>query len=88
MQIRFAGGRFLDGMMLTLQGSVARIAIRDEDDVAEFRLVNGQWVSEDCETVTFDFPLAIFRSMEASAGEPVPPLPARPPIPSAAQFVN
>jgi hypothetical protein len=71
MRIRYADGRTLDGMVLSLKGSVARVAIKDEDDAAEFNLVHGQWISEDCETVTFDFPLAIFRSIEDRPAETV-----------------
>jgi hypothetical protein len=65
-------------MMLTLKGSVARVAIKDEDDAAEFRLVHDHWISEDCEIVAFDFPLSIFRSMEAPAVTPLPELPENP----------
>ncbi len=63
MEIRYADGRVQDGMMLALKGCVARIAFKDADDVAEFRLVNDQWISEDCEPVLFEFPLEIFRAI-------------------------
>jgi hypothetical protein len=87
MQIRYAGGRVLDGMMLTLTGSVARVALKDEDDVAEFRLVHDQWISEDCETVAFAYPLATLRSIEAPAAKPAPLLPGNSAVPPA-QYVN
>jgi hypothetical protein len=74
-------------MMLTLKGSVARLVIENEVDVAEFRLVQDQWISEDCETVAFEYPLAMFRSMEAPAAKPSPLLPGNSAVPSA-QYVN
>jgi hypothetical protein len=87
MRIRYADGRVRDGIMLTLTGSVARVAIQNEVDVAEFRLVNEQWISEDCETIAFEYPLAMFRSMEAPAAKPALRLPENSTVP-AAQFVN
>ena len=74
-------------MMLRLKGSVARLAIEDEVDVAEFRLVQDQWISEDCETVAFEYPLAMFRSMEAAAAKLPLRLPQISAVPSA-QYVN
>lgn len=62
MLIHYADGRILVGIILALTGSVLRVALRDEDDVAEYRLVNGQWISEDCEPVSFEFPLAPFQA--------------------------
>jgi len=73
-------------MMLTLKGSVARLAIENEVDVAEFRLVQDQWISEDCEPVAFEYPL-VFRSMEAPAAKPAPRLPGNSAVPSP-QYVN
>ena len=87
MQIRYASGRVLDGMMLTLTGSVARVAIKGEVDVAEFRLMHEQWISEDCETVAFAYPLATFRSMETPAAKPAPLLPVNSDV-RQAQYVN
>jgi hypothetical protein len=88
MQIRYADGRVRDGMMLTLKGSVARLAIENEVDVVEFRLVQDQWISEDCEPVAFEYPLAMFRSMEApAAAKPAPRLPENSTVPSP-QYVN
>lgn len=74
-------------MMLTLKGSVARLAIEDEVDVAEFRLVRDQWISEDCETVAFEYPLVMFRSVEAPAAKPAPLLPGNSAV-LPAQYVN
>jgi hypothetical protein len=74
-------------MMLTLKGSVARLAIENEVDVAEFRLVQDQWISEDCEPVAFEYPLAMFRSVEAPAAKVAPRLPENFAVPSA-QYVN
>jgi hypothetical protein len=87
MQIRYTDGRVLNGIMLTLTGSVARVAIKDDVDVAEFRLVHEQWISEDCETVAFEYPLAMVRPMEAPAAKPAPRLPGNSAV-SPALYVN
>ena len=63
MQIRYADGRILDGILLVLAGGFMRVAVRNADDVIEYRLVNNCWVSEDCEPVTFEFPLAAFQAI-------------------------
>lgn len=87
MRIRYADGRVRDGLMLTLTGSVARVAIKDEVDVAEFRLVQEQWISDDFETVAFVYPLAMLRPMEGPAAKPALRLPDDSAVP-AAQYVN
>jgi hypothetical protein len=78
MLIRYTDGRVLAGILLVLTGSLMRVALRDEDDVAEYRLVSGRWVSEDCEPVTFEFPLAAFQAAgivpETEQPEPPPSL--------------
>jgi hypothetical protein len=40
-----------------------RVALKDSDDVEEYRLVNQTWVSGHCEPVTFEFPLGIFEAI-------------------------
>jgi hypothetical protein len=63
MLIHYGDGRVLAGILLSLNGSQMRVAVKDADDVAEFRLVNGLWISECCEPVTFEFPTAIFQAV-------------------------
>lgn len=53
----------LAGILLSLQGGQMRVAVKDADDVGEFRLLNGVWISECCEPVTFEFPTAIFQAV-------------------------
>jgi len=62
MLIHYTDGRILTGILLALSGAIMRVAIKDADDVAEYQLISGQWVSEDCEPVTFEFPLAAFQA--------------------------
>jgi hypothetical protein len=73
MLIRYSDGRLLAGILLALTGTYLRVALKDEDDVAEYRLLNGRWISADCEPVTFEFPLAAFEAAgiipEAQASE-------------------
>jgi hypothetical protein len=53
--VRYKSGRTLQGILLALGDQSIRLAIQGSDDAAVYRLVSGQWVSEDCEVVTFDF---------------------------------
>jgi len=60
-------------VLLALTGQVMRVALKDTDDVMEYRLVNQTWISEDCEPVTFEFPLSVFEAigiMPAGSGVP------------------
>ena len=71
--IRNSDGASQDGVLLSLQGDTMRIAGKGSDDILEFRLVSGKWVSEDCEVVTFEFPLAVFEAIGiVPHGEEVP----------------
>jgi hypothetical protein len=56
MHIRYSTGQILEGIILSLTEDVARVAIKDWDDVAEFRMVAGRWISEEWEPVVFEFP--------------------------------
>jgi hypothetical protein len=53
----------LQGILLSLRGNEMRVAVKDADDVAEFRLECGVWISECCEPVTFQFPTAVFEAI-------------------------
>ena len=61
--IRHSDGAAQDGVLLSLQGDTMRIAGKGSDDVLEFHLIRGKWVSEDCDVVTFEFPLAVFEAI-------------------------
>jgi len=61
--ICYSDGSSQQGILLNLQGDMLRIAGKDSDDVLEFRMIHGKWVSEDCEVVTFEFPLAVFEAI-------------------------
>ena len=53
--IRYSNGLVLQGIVLSFGERVVRVAIKDADDAAEFHMMNGVWVSEDCEIVCFEF---------------------------------
>jgi len=53
--IHYNNGRVLQGLVLAFGDRLVRVAVKDSDDAAEFRLVNQVWVSEDCEVVKLDF---------------------------------
>jgi hypothetical protein len=63
MLLHYADGRVLAGVLLTVKGAQMRVAVKDAEDIAEFNLMNGVWISECCETVTFEFPIAAFQAM-------------------------
>lgn len=46
MRICFRDGRSEEAILLAARDNAVRVAIRDCDDSAEFRLHNGQWLSE------------------------------------------
>jgi hypothetical protein len=54
MLIQYSNGKVLQGIVLSFGDQVVRVAIKDASDAAEYRLVNGRWVSEDCEVVRFE----------------------------------
>src|SRR4051794_20101545 len=53
--IRYSNGKVLEGVLLALGDHKIRVALKDSDDVTEYRLVSQHWVSEDCEVVTMGF---------------------------------
>jgi hypothetical protein len=63
MLVRNARGATQAGVILKLSGDMMRVALKDSDDVEEYRLVNQTWVSTQCEPVTFEFPLGIFEAI-------------------------
>jgi len=75
--IRHSDGAAQDGVLLSLQGDAMRIAGKGSDDVLEFRLIHGKWVSEDCDVVTFEFPLAVFEAIGMTPAEQDFALPAQ-----------
>ena len=63
MLIRNASGSKQPAVILVLTGGMMRVALKDGDDVEEYRLVNQTWVSTQCEPVTFEFPLGVFEAI-------------------------
>jgi hypothetical protein len=53
--VKYHNGQTRQGVLLTLGGQSIRVALQGCDDVVEYRQINGRWISEDCEVVTFDF---------------------------------
>ncbi|HLK65959.1 MAG TPA: hypothetical protein VKU19_21135 [Bryobacteraceae bacterium] len=63
MLLHYRDGRVLAAILLSLKGDLMRVALKDADDVLELRLVNGVWITENCELVTFEFPTAVFEAV-------------------------
>ena len=74
MLVRNSSGAKQPAVILALTGAMMRVALKDSDDVEEYRLVNETWVSGHCEPVTFEFPLGIFEAIGM-----MPPTPVFPP---------
>jgi len=73
MLVKNANGATQPGIILALTGTIMRVALKNSDDVEEYRLVNHTWVSSHCEPVTFEFPLGVFEAIGM-----MPPAPAVP----------
>lgn len=63
MLVRNSSGSRQPAVILALTGDVMRVALKDGDDVEEYRLLNQTWVSTRCEPVTFEFPLGVFEAI-------------------------
>ena len=63
MLIKYASGLVIEGMLISLRGSQLRVAPKDSDDLLEFSLVEGVWLSEHCEPVTFDLTPGLLESI-------------------------
>ena len=54
MTVRYPGAGSVDAILLGAAGNIIRLAMDGWADAAEFRLVDGQWLSEDNEPVEID----------------------------------
>ena len=61
--IQYRNGLIQEGVLLAIKGNQLQIAAKDGDDVIVFRLLGEVWISESCEMVTFEFPLAPFEAI-------------------------
>ena len=55
MTIRFEDGRTVEGVILSRTENAMRVVIKGSDDVAEFIVANGAWLSEDLRPVQIEF---------------------------------
>ena len=53
--IKYSTGVRLQGILMAMGDGLIRVAIQGADDAAIYRLINGSWISEDCEVVTIEF---------------------------------
>ena len=68
MLIIYASGLVQEAILISLRGTQLRVAPKDGDDLLEFNLVNGVWLSEHCEPVTFDLTLGVLESIGFKPG--------------------
>jgi hypothetical protein len=79
--IHFKDGSSRDGVIVGLTGGSMRVAMAGLEDISEFNLMNGQWISLDrCEIVTFEFPPELaqherFKAAVTAAIRPIRRLP-------------
>ncbi len=55
MTITYSNGTRVEAIVLARQEDRLRVAIKDSDDLADFTLLNGTWVSEQLEPVQIAF---------------------------------
>ncbi|HUI82109.1 MAG TPA: hypothetical protein VLY24_29510 [Bryobacteraceae bacterium] len=55
MTITYANGNKIKAALVVRSENWMRVVTAGSDDVTEFQLVNGTWVSEDCEAVQIEF---------------------------------
>lgn len=84
MLIKYANGSMQEGVLVSLRGCQLRVATKDGDDLLEFNLVEGIWVSESCEPVTFDLTLGLLESIGFSRDKQPDLITA----PKSCQYVN
>ncbi len=70
MLVRNSNGAKQPAVILALIGATMRVALKDGDDVEEYRLVNQTWVSGKLEPVTFEFPLGVFEAIGMMPPDP------------------
>jgi len=73
MLVRNNSGKTQPAVILAISGPMMRVALKDSDDVEEYRLLNQTWISTNCEPVTFEFPLGIFEAIGMMPPGPVNP---------------
>jgi hypothetical protein len=64
MLIHYADGSRREAVLVSLIGAVMRVAVARVEDLWEFKLVDGVWVSDQCEAVSFEFPPGIGKHEE------------------------
>lgn len=84
MLIKYANGSVQEGVLVSLRGGQLRVATKNGDDLLEFNLVQGIWISEHCEPVTFDFTLGLLEYMGFSRNHQPPAHPET----STCEYVN
>jgi hypothetical protein len=62
MNICYSDGLRQQGLILALERTELRVAVRGADDSLQFNLVSDDWVAEDGRRVTFEFPLGLAES--------------------------
>lgn len=55
MNIRYTNGQNFEAVLLSRTETTMRAAIEGHDDIVALTLVNGVWVSDECEPVQVDF---------------------------------
>jgi len=73
--INYRDGSSRPGLIVGLSGGVIRVALAGCEDLLEFRLVDNQWISDECEVVSFEFPPGITQhsKFRAAVAESIKP---------------
>jgi hypothetical protein len=69
MTIRYRNGSLVEAILFSRTQTSMKAQLQGAEDITEFQLINGTWVSEDCEPVVVAFSGTIHGSATAGAVE-------------------
>lgn len=55
MTIRYSNGQTFEAILLSQTENSMRIALQGYEDVIELKLINGTWITDECEPVQIEF---------------------------------
>jgi len=74
MKVKSREGALQEACILAIRGGMMRVAVQGFDDATEFNLINGDWISEEGQTVEFGFSFGSYNSRPRymTAGQAMP----------------
>ena len=85
ISVGYPGGGSVAAILLGVSGNTLRLALQGWDDAGEFRLVGGQWYSEQGEPVEID---SVLEPVDHGEVDPFWPGPYLGPVPASVVWMN